>query len=214
MAVEKGLVRQALENKFKGKSLSKTSKDKLAEAYAPVIDNPADIDDFINGQTPAIEILIAETDSRVTEALKKAPKAEPAKTETSTEEIEFPADTPEWAKAMAKQNQALMKKVEGFENKQQQQTVEQQFKSHEGLKGIPELFLKGRTPQTAEEIETVVAEIKADVEAYQTQNNITIIGKDTPPGAGGGAGGGTDTEKEVAPELKAFYAKQQGSAAN
>lgn len=206
MAVDKGLVRQALENKFKGKSLSKTSKDKLAEAYAPVIDNVADIDDYITAQTPAIEILIAETDFRVTEALKKAPKAEPAKAETSTEEIELPADTPEWAKAMAKQNQALLKKVEGFENNQKQQTVEQLFRNHEGLKGVPEIFLKGRTPQTAEEIETAVADIRADVEAYQTEHKITIIGKDTP--AGGAAGGADAEAEEVAPELKAYFEKQ------
>ena len=213
MAVEKKLVRQALENKFKGKSLSKTSKDKRAEAYAPVIDNPADIDDYINAQTPAIEILIAETDSRVTEALKKkAPETKPANTETSTEdEIELPADTPEYVKVMHKQNQAMMKKLEGFEAKQSQQTVEQLFKSHEDLKGIPEIFLKGRTPQTAEDIDTAVAEIKADVEAYQTANNVTIIGKDTPPGAGGGAGGSTPKAEEVAPELQAYFAKANNS---
>lgn len=211
MAVEKGLVRQALENKFKGKSLSKTSKDKLAEAYAPVIDNPADIDDYINAQTPAIEILIAETDSRVTEALKKAPKVESAKTETSTEEIELPADTPEWARAMMKQNQDMKKDLEGFKASQSQQSVEQRFRNHEELKGIPEIFLKGRTPQTAEDIDTVVAEIKSDVEAYQTANNVTIIGKDTPPGAGGGAGGGTPKAEEVAPELQAYFAKANNS---
>ena len=208
MAVDKGLVRQALENKFKGKSLSKTSKDKLAEAYAPVIENLADIDDYINAQTPAIEILIAETDSRVTEALKKkAPETKPTNTDTSTDEIDLPDDTPAWAKAMVKQNQELSKKIAGFEASQSQQTVEQQFKNHEGLKGIPELFLKGRTPKTAEEIETAVAEIKADVEAYQTQHKITIIGKDTPPGGGGSGGGGDAETTEVAPELKAFFAK-------
>lgn len=206
MAVDKGLVRQALEIKFKGKSLSKTSKDKLAEAYAPVIENLADIDDYITAQTPAIEILIAETDSRVTEALKKAPKTEPAKATASTEEIELPDDTPAWAKAMVKQNQELAKKIEGFEASQSRQTVEQQFKNHEGLKGIPELFLKGRTPKTAEEIETAVAEIKADVEAYQTQHNITIIGKDTPPGGDAG-GGGNPASKEVDPAIKAFVEK-------
>lgn len=209
MAVDKGLVRQALEIKFKGKSLSKTSKDKLAEAYAPVIENLADIDDYITAQTPGIEILIAETDSRVTEALKKVPKEKPANVETPTEEIELPDDTPAWAKAMVKQNQELSKKIEGFESKQNQQTVEQQFRGHESLKGVPEIFLKGRTPKTAEEIETVVAEIKADVEAYQTEHNITIIGKDTPPGGGGGTGGGASAAStEVAPELKAFFDKQ------
>lgn len=211
MAVDKGLVRQALEIKFKGKSLSKTSKDKLAEAYAPVIENLADIDDYITAQTPGIEILIAETDSRVTEALKKAPKAEPAKVET-TDEIELPDDTPAWAKAMVKQNQELSKKIEGFESKQNQQTVEQQFRGHEQLKGIPDIFLKGRTPQTADEIETAVAEIKADVEAYQTANNVTLIGKDTPPG--GGNGGGNQEATEVAPELKAFFDKQQKATNN
>lgn len=216
MAVDKGLVRSALDIAFKGKSLSKTSKDKLAEAWAPIIDNNADIDGYIKEQTPALEVMIAQTDFQVTEALKKAPKTEPAKVETTTDEIEIPADASPEMKAMMSMMQGMKKKIDGFEASQSQQTVEQQFKNHEGLKGIPEIFFEGKAPKTAEEIDAVVEKIKTDVEAYQTANNITIIGKDTPPGAGGGAGGGTPAAEstEVAPELKAYFEKQNATTKN
>ena len=202
MAVEKGLVLTAINKKFEGKSLSKTFKENLATKWAVKIDNETDIDAFVDDREDVVLEASTEADRRATEAVKKItpPKVEKKEGETIIEEkVELPTDTPEWAKALLKQNETLTAKINGFETQQTQKTLTESFKSHPELQGIPELFFKGRIPTTPEEMETAVAELKADYTAYATENKLASFGKDIPNNFGGG-GKPTGEDKPATPE--------------
>lgn len=168
MAVEWIKVLTKLDEKFKGKPLTKTFKEKTAKRWAEKIDNDAEIDAYINDREEDLLDTAAEADRRVSEATKKPKETEktPAEKEAKTDEITFPEDTPEYIKTMMGTVMAAVKgvsdKVDTFQQSQTAKTIKEQFESHPELKGINPVFLKGRTPATAEEIEAAVAEAKAD----------------------------------------------------
>ena len=188
MAVEEGLVLVAINKKFEGKSLSKTFKENLAKKWAVKIDNETDIDAYVDDREDVVLEASTEADRRATEAVKKItpPKVEKKEGETIIEEkVELPSDTPEWAKALIKQNETLTAKINGFETQQTQKTLTERFKSHPELKGIPEFMFKGRIPSTEEEFDNAVSELKTDYSGFATENKLASLGTDVPTNFGG-----------------------------
>jgi hypothetical protein len=183
MAVEKDVIRLAIETKYKGKSLSKLTKDKLAAAYAPIIDNETDIEDFLNGQDIAISSMITEADTRVTEAVKKVKPT--TTTTTEVEEIETEGMTA-FEKTMLKKFGELENKISGFETQQTQQTLTQRFKGDERLKGVPEFILNRSIPKSEEEFESTITDLVTEYSTFAQANKIENLGTDIPPSAGGG----------------------------
>lgn len=202
MAVEKDKVLAAIETKFKGKSISKTFKQNLAAKWAEKIETEDDIDTYIEDREEIITEAISEADRRAVDAAKKASeKAKEAGKEPKDEpkEVELPDDTPAWAKTLIENNKALEAKLNGFEQAQSQKTIAERFKSHEKLKGIPELLFKGRIPQTEDDFEAAVEELATDFEALAKEQNITRFGNDKPGGAGHKPEGGKKqaTKEEI-----------------
>lgn len=203
MPVEKGKVLAAIETKFKGKSITKTFKENIAEKWAAKIDNDTDIDDFVNDREDVILEAVSEADRRATDAVKKAKANEPKPNDTNPEPpkddvIEIPADTPEWAKALIAQNKTLADKVNGFEASQQQKSIAERFKTDERLKGIPEFVLKRAIPSKEEDFEESVTNLAAEYSTFAKEANLQSFGKDTP--AGGGVGNPPANPKEATKE--------------
>src|SRR5690606_36624637 len=143
-AVEKGLVLTAIEAKLKGKSLSKNFKDNLATKWAEKIEDEDRIEAYIADREDLLLEASSEADRRAVAAAKKAKEdAERAKATTVEDDgdIELPSDTPDWAKALTKQNQTLAQKVQSFESQQKSQTIQERFCKDErvsALKGLPD----------------------------------------------------------------------------
>lgn len=201
MAVEKGLVLTAIEAKFKGKSLSKTFKERIAEKWAAKIDTDADIEDYINDREDVILEASTEADRRVTDYVKANPK-EPKKPEEK-ETVELPADTPDYVKVMMAKMESMGAEISGFKAQTQQKSLEERFKANPELKGIPEFMFKGRIPTKEEEFDNAVQELKTDHTTFADANKLTNIGLDQ-PGGGNHLGGLNPKSKEVPAEVKAF----------
>lgn len=195
MPVEKGKVLAAIESKFKGKSITKTFKENLAEKWAAKIDNDTEIDTYIEDREDVILEAVSEADRRATDAVKKAKQPDPNPEPKKEEEL--PADTPEWAKALINQNKALEERLTGFESAQQQKSIAERFKTDERLKGIPEFMLKRAVPSKEEDFETAVTELASEYSTFAKEAKITTFGNDTPPGAAPGKEGG---KKEASKE--------------
>jgi len=199
MPVEKDKVLAAIESKFKGKSITKTFKENIAAKWAAKIDNDTEIDAYIEDREEVVLEAVSEADRRATAAVEKVKKeTQPEKKEeVESKEVELPADTPEWAKALITQNKTLEAKINGFESAQQAKTIEQRFKSDERLKGIPEMLLKRAIPKTEDEYEATVTELANEYSTFATEQKITSFGNDKPGGASGQPSGG---KKEASKE--------------
>lgn len=210
MAVDKGKVKAALDTKYKGTSLSKNFKEQFAAAAAEAIDDEAGVDEYINTYDGLIRLTIAENDRRATEATAKARQdaadAAAGKTKTDPQKQEgadeLPPETPEWAKALLKQNQQLAAKVEGFERAKQAETLADRFKKDERLKGIPDFMLRRAIPQKEEDFDTAVTELATEYQAFAEQNKLAGFGGDVPPGSR--AGGAGSQSGKVDPDIVAF----------
>lgn len=188
MAVEKDKVLLAINIKFKGKSISKLSKEKLATVWAEKIDNDTEIDEYVNDKEDVVLTLITEADTRVTEAVKKItlPKTENNEGKPAEIEIDETEKMTIFEKMMLQKFNTLESKITGFETQQTQKTLTERFKSHTDLKGVPEFMFKGRIPLTEEEFENAVAELKTDYTTYATENKLASLGNDVPNNFGGG----------------------------
>jgi hypothetical protein len=219
MAVEKQLVLAAIETKLKGKSLSKNFKDNLATKWAEKIEDEAGIEAYIADREDLLLEASSEADRRAVAAAKKAKEeAEKAKATTVEEDgdIDLPSDTPDWAKALLKQNQALAQKVQSFESQQKSQTIQERFRKDErisALKGLPDHAYNGRIPKTEDEYETAVESFVNDWKPFLEKHKLGEQGGDNPPS---GKGGGHPNDKDVKPlsadQAKAI-AKSMGSYA-
>ena len=74
-------------------------------------------------------------------------------------------NTPEWAKALIKQNQDLASKVQNLEKGTVTIGLMDKVKAKLTEKKIPEAFLKGRSIEKEEDVDTLITEIEGD---YQT----------------------------------------------
>lgn len=207
MAVDKGVLLTAINNRFKGKSLSKTYKEKLANVWADKIDNDTEIEAYLESMEPVILATESEANSRVTEAIKKLNDKTPAggkEPEGKPEDkIDESALDPVQKLMLERLNQ-VTNQLETFTTQSQQQTLQQRFTADERLKGIHPTLLKGRIPQTEDAYESTIEEILTDYQALSKDLKFEALGKDRPAGPAGGAGGG---EEEVAPEIKQYVDK-------
>lgn len=188
MSVTKGDFLIAINKRFGDKSLSKTFKENLAEKGVSKIENIENIDSYLDSIEYVVLEASTEADRRATEAVKKLTPAQTQKQEgePKTEpKDDFPADTPEWAKAIINQNKTLEAKINGFETQQTQKSLTERFKTHPELKGIPELMFKGRIPTKEEDFDAYVQELKTDYTTFATENKLSLLGKDTPNNFGG-----------------------------
>ena len=219
MSVTKELVLAAIETKLKGKSLSKNFKDNLATKWADKIEDEAGIEAYIADREDLLLEASSEADRRAVAAAKKAKEeAEKAKAATTEEDddIELPSDTPDWAKALMKQNQMLAQKVQSFESQQKSQTIQERFRKDErisALKGLPDSAFKGRIPKSEEEYDNAVEEFVNDWKPFLEKHKLGEQGGDNPPS---GKGGRDENSKDVKPlsadQAKAI-AKSMGSYA-
>ena len=219
MAVEKGLVLTAIEAKLKGKSLSKNFKDNLATKWAEKIEDEAGIDAYIADREDLLLEASSEADRRAVAAAKKAKEdAEKAKTTTVEEEddIELPSDTPDWAKALMKQNQALAQKVQSFESQQKSQTIQERFRKDErvsALKGLPDHAYNGRIPKTEDEYETAVESFINDWKPFLEKHKLGEQGGDQPASGTGAAATNSKDVKPLTTDQAKAIAKSMGSYA-
>lgn len=222
MAIEKGKVQARLLVKYKGKSLTKNFIEKLADKYAAKIetDDDATIDSFIEERDEVIQEAISETDRRVTEAVNKAKKPgeqqQQQQQEPKPEEVELPADTPEWAKGLLKGLEAVNKKVDGFQTERTHQSLAERFQKDERLKGIDPKLLKGRLPKTEEEFEAAVEEAAEDLKDFakpegeqsqQQQQSQQRFGRDKPGFVGKNIGNNTKKDLATDKELDSVMGK-------
>src|SRR5690606_14652331 len=211
MAVEKGLVLTVIEAKLKGKSLSKNFKDNLATKWAEKIEDEAGIEAYIADREDLLLEASSEADRRAVAAAKKAKEEALKATSTTVEEeddIELPSDTPDWAKALMKQNQALAQKVQSFESQQKSQTIQERFRKDErisALKGLPDSAFKGRIPNSEEEYDNAVEEVVNDWKQFLEKHKHGEQGGDKPAsGTGAEAAKSKDVKPLIADQAKAI----------
>jgi hypothetical protein len=219
MAVEKGLVLTAIEAKLKGKSLSKNFKENLATKWADKIEDEAGIEAYIADREDLLLEASSEADRRAVAAAKKAKEeAEKAKTTTVEDDgdIELPSDTPDWAKALMKQNQMLAQKVQSFESQQKSQTIQERFRKDErisALKGLPDSAFKGRIPKSEEEYDNAVEEFVNDWKPFLEKHKLGEQGGDQPASGTGAAAANSKDVKPLSADQAKAIAKSMGSYA-
>jgi phenylalanyl-tRNA synthetase alpha subunit len=150
--------------------------DRVADTMAGTVTDETQIETIISGDgvKNLLTFFQSETDRRATEATKTAvanyEKQHNLKDgKPSTGNPEPPADTPEWAKTLIKQNQELAAKVQTLEKGSVTSGLMDRVKAKLTEKKIPGAFLKGRTIEKEEEIETLVSEIETDFQAVRQE---------------------------------------------
>lgn len=196
MPADKAKIIAALNEKFKGRSVSKNYKEALAAKWAAKIESDEAIEDYVSDREDDILEASKEADARATAAANRAKQDAAdllngkAKTDTPTAEELNTEGMPEWFKAYAKQQQeaqaALAAKVSGFEQANTRQTIEQRFKADERLKGIPAELLHGRYPQSEAEYDAAVEATQQALKPFVERLATVDFGKDTPGAFGGG----------------------------
>lgn len=211
MAVEMGKVIAKLNEKLKGRSVTKEHKAALAKRWADKIETDEDIDSYVDERLEDILDASRDADRRATEAANKARQdaadaaaGKTPKTDTSADPEPDPT-MPAWAKQLLEQNRALQEKISGFEQASTRQTIEQRFKADERLKGIPEQLLKGRIPQSEDQLEAAIEEAKADFAPYLKAIHAENFGGDSPSGTRQPEGG-SKTKQATDAELDAVMA--------
>lgn len=205
---DKGLVLKAIEAKLKGKSLSKNFKENLATKWAEKIENDDDIDAYVDDREDLLLEASSEADRRAVAAAKKAKedagKADPKK----EEEPELPSDTPEYVRALMKQNKEISDRLIAFESQQKSQTIAERFKKDERiseLKGLPDHAFNGRIPKTEEEYDQAVEGLVNDWKPFLEKHKLGEQGGDQPASGKGGNTGG-DVKKISSEDAKAIVA--------
>jgi len=138
-----------------------------------------EFDDTI-GVADFAALIQSEGDRRVTEALKKKPKAD----ETESDDDEEPAkgDDP-----VSKQIAALTATVQQLQKSQKQGTVSEAIHKQLSDKKIPLSFIKGRALDLERGVDEQVAEIEADYTAFKQDMANIGFAETTPPSGGAGS---------------------------
>lgn len=213
--VDKGKVRAAIEEKLKGKSLSKNFKDSIAEKWAAVIEDEDSIADYIEDRLDILNEASAEADRRAVAAVNKhkaengTQQQQQQQQSAQHQDDDDGEDTPKWAKKLFAANEATNKRLDAFENSNKAASIESKFKNDERLKGIPASLIKRSIPQSEEEYETAVEELVNDYRPIAEALKLADFGNDAPPGGGVVApvAGGTSKPK-VDPDVEKFAKKQ------
>lgn len=226
MAVEKGKVIAVLETRYKGK-LTKNFIESIADKWAPKIDTDADVDKYVEDRQDVLDATISEADRRASTAAAKArtdaAAAAGGKKEGDDQDAgqpgpggnapAVPDGAPDWFKTFLQgqqqQMQQLTTAITGIQQQHQAETITDRFKKDDRLKGIPEVFFKGRIPSKDEDYEAAVTELVADYTPFAEANKLGTFGKDAPPAGGAGA----SVAGKVDPDLVAFAQKQSAAVA-
>lgn len=160
-----------------------TADDQLQGAIAELDNSPIPISEYA-------AFLQKEGDRRVSEATKTHER-------TLREKYDFkektkidpppPNDPPKNdIEAMQAQLRQLTEKLTGFETKEQRQAWHDALMKKLGEKKIPAVFAKGKTLESADQIDAVLAEIEADyTEVKQGFTNEGLMQQPLPPGSEG-----------------------------
>jgi len=207
MSIDKAKVIARIKALHPKTNLSNARLDEISARLIKKLNDDADdsaIDEAIgiaDDYNPFSEI--ARNDDRIRDLEAKAKPAKPTDDPKPQDKIELPSDTPEWAKALLKQNQELSEKVNGFEKGQQHKSLSERFNSDERVKNIPDFMRRGYTPQTEEEFEKNITELSGAFTKYAEDNKLSILGNDNPSGAQGTVTTKKEaSEQEVADVLK------------
>jgi hypothetical protein len=202
-----------LKEKFSGVNLSNTRLDAIADKLAPKITDETQIDaklDELNEILPFTEIAKQDDRVRTLEAELKKPK--PGPQPTPTPDPPKPADdgTPEWAKALIQQNQAMAQKIEQLESRTTAEKLNATLVGILKEKKVPESYyhvaITGRTFKDSEEVNNFANTL---VESY-TKYNQELVNeglKQQPPPVMGKV---TDHEKEVSPMMSEYLKSKEG----
>lgn len=163
MPVPKDKVVTKLNEKYKGRSLSKDFKNKLAEKWAEKIDTEEDIDSYINDRDDIILETISESDRRAKQASDKAKedaaRAVKGDVVEDKKEPEIPDDTPAYMKAFMKEFKSLKEELGSFKAAKSQETIYDRFKNEFAESKVPESMLKRYAPQSEEDFESAKEEL-------------------------------------------------------
>ena len=202
MPVNEGLVLQKLNDKFRGKSVSKTFKATLAKKWAEKIESDEEIEEYINDREDIILEAMRDKDAAVTAATAKAKddavsviKGEPAKQDDppSTEPVE---GMPDWFKPFATQFGTLAQTVTGLQKDKAHQTISQRLQSDERTKDIPPNFYKRWSiPENDADFETFAEELKAEYQPFAASATAQAF-TTAVPGGGHNAGGNGQNGKK------------------
>lgn len=126
------------------------------------------IDELNNGAislTDQASFFQAESDRRVTEAKKKWEEKKPANNPSNPKKKKDKDDEEDEDDDLT-ENQRLLKelqaKIEAFEKSQQSKSLTEQLHQKLKDKNIPLTFAKGRLPENAESLDSLVTEIETD----------------------------------------------------
>lgn len=210
MSVEKGKVLAAIESKFKGKSISKTYKENLAARWAAKIESETEIDDYINERADDVIEASKEADKRATEAAQKA-KQDAADLlngkKPENQEPKVSDDAPEWVKAIMKQQETMAAELQSMKAEKAHQSIAEQFKKDERLKGIPEFILNKALPKSSDEFETAVTSLATEYAEFAIANKLQSFGMDIP------ANGNSKTESgKVDSDIVAFAKQKEATS--
>ena len=194
----------ALKTKFQG--VQDAILDRVATKLAKTVKDEDKIDDAING-VDFQQVLDIYTESRVNETHKTAvtnyekkhnlKDGKPVQVQTTDTTIQtVDENTPEWAKAIIKQNQELTQKVAGLESGNKQELYKARILAIMKEKKIPDKMLNGRVINDESEIDTVVTEIETTYNELKQDFVNANLGNETP--GSGNIGTGGNVEKSIA----------------
>lgn len=145
--------------------------DRVADHLSQTVTEESQLETAIAGVEPLVTsfatILQSETDRRVTDAQKKALEAFRAKhgLDENGKPIQNPNPNPTPGGGddkLAKELEEMRKRLDGYEAKEKAGMLHNSLKSKLAEKKIPDTFIKGRTVESEEQIDAVLAEIEAD----------------------------------------------------
>lgn len=201
-----------LKAKYSGVNLSNARLDAIADKLAAKITDENEIDaklDELNEIVPFADMAKQDDRVRTLEAqVKKTDPVDPAKPKTEDVKVDT-ADMPEWAKAMAESNKALLAKIEGLETKQTAEANMATVVAKLAEKKIPESFyelaIEGRIFKTSEESDAFATKLIEKYEKHHASDTTKSL-TDPPPPVMGAV---TDSKTEVSPMMKGYLKERQ-----
>jgi len=154
----------ALKTKFSG--VQDAILNRVATKLSETVGSEDDVQGVVDSTTFQ-QVLESYGDSRATEATRSSianyeskygiKNGKPHKGSEQTQP-DIPADTPDWAKDLIKQNQEMAEKIQQFEQKSQSERLTGLVKSKLKEKGVKDSFFAGRniSVESEEQIEEVV----------------------------------------------------------
>lgn len=194
MSIEKSKMIARIKAKYPNTNLSNARMDEIAARLIKKLDADADeaaidkVIDDANDYNPFSEI--AKNDDRIRDLEQKAkPKPDPndpPKPDSVPDDI-----SPSMKAYLDKQNEIIEKlngKLEGFEKRQQAQTLIDRFNSDERIKDVPDIMRRGFVPNSEDDYETNITGLLEGFTKYNESYKVEKLGGDTPSGNKGGEG--------------------------